>query len=97
MQSFELSQAARTDLDSIADFTAAQWGRQQARTYLQCLRERLAHLAQQPSIGRTRSDLAPDLLSFPCESHVIYYKVTKLGIVVVRILHARQDPIRHIQ
>jgi len=93
---FELSREALSDLNAIVGLTADRWGHEQARLYLDALQARLTQLAHQPFIGRKRDDLAPDLLCFPFESHVVSYMTTGFGISVVRILHQRQDPFRHI-
>jgi toxin ParE1/3/4 len=93
---FELSRAAVADLDAIADFTVDRWGKEQARVYLDALEARLTQLANRPSIGRKRDELAPGLLGFPFESHVVFYTATDFGTAVVRVLHTRQDPFRHI-
>jgi toxin ParE1/3/4 len=93
---FELSRLAVADLDAIADYTVGRWGKKQARVYIDALEARLTHLANQPLIGHRREDLAPGLLCFPFESHVLFYSATDFGIAVVRILHKRQDPFRHI-
>lgn len=96
MPRFELSQEALSDLTGIADFTLERWGKEQARAYIDALQGRLTELAHQPLLGRRRGELTPDLLCFPFESHVIFYLRTDFGIAVVRILHKRQDPFRHI-
>ena len=83
MTRFELSRLAVADLDAIADYTADRWANEQARVYLDALRARLTQLAS-------------GLLCFPFESHVVFYIVTDFGIAVVRVLHKRQDPFRHI-
>jgi toxin ParE1/3/4 len=94
---FELAEQALFDLMAIADYTAERWGKTQALTYLDALEVRLAALARQPLLGRQRDDLADGLLSFPFESHVIFYTRTASGIMVIRVLHKRQDPHRHIE
>ncbi|MBI5132562.1 MAG: type II toxin-antitoxin system RelE/ParE family toxin [Rhodopseudomonas palustris] len=48
-------------------------------------------LAQSPLVGRARPELSPKLRSFPSGSHVLYYLPLKDGVVVVRVLHGRQD------
>jgi toxin ParE1/3/4 len=93
---FELSRAAVADLNAIAEYTADRWGKEQTRVYLDALQARLTQLAYQPLIGRKRDELATGLLCFPFESHVVFYCATDFGIAVVRVLHERQDPFRHI-
>lgn len=96
MARFELTEGANTDLAAITDYTAVRWGKVQARTYLAALERRLNQLAGRPLIGRRRDELTDGLFSFPFESHVIYYMPTEFGIIVLRVLHQRQDPHRHI-
>lgn len=94
---FVLSREAANDLTGIADYTAERWGKSQARVYIDALHGRLTELAHQPRLGRTRDDLADGLLSFPIESHIIFYKHAAFGIAVVRILHKRQDAPGHFE
>ncbi len=96
MPRFELSRLALTDLHAIADYTIERWGSEQALITIDALEGRLSELAHQPLLGRRRDELAQDLSCFPFESHVVFYLGTDFGISVVRILHKRQDPSRHI-
>ena len=95
MARFDLADRAQSDLVGIAEHTVAHWGTAHAAKYLDALEARLRNLARRPLLGRQRDELAEGLLSFPFESHVIYYRRSDFGIVVVRILHKRQDPHRH--
>jgi toxin ParE1/3/4 len=93
---FELSERAKSDLAEIVHYSAGRWGTAQAEKYLDAIEARLDLLAKQPLLGRARENLTPGLFSFPIESHVAYYLRAAFGIVVVRVLHKRQDPYRHI-
>ncbi|MCW5698451.1 MAG: type II toxin-antitoxin system RelE/ParE family toxin [Rhodospirillales bacterium] len=95
MSRFELSRQAVSDLNAIADYTVERWGKAQARVYVEAMQGRLTELAHQPSLGRKRDELSDGLLSFPFESHVIFYQRAPFGIMVVRILHKRQDAPLH--
>jgi toxin ParE1/3/4 len=92
---FALSRAALSDVEGIAEYTLRRWGKDRARSYVDALHGRLTELAHNPLLGRKRDELAPPLMSFPFESHVVFYMPTEFGIDVVRILHERQDPFRH--
>ena len=96
MSRFQLSREAQFDLDAIADYALDRWGTEQARTYIDASHGRLTELAHQPLLGRKRDEVAEGLLCFPFESHVVFYTRTNFGIAVVRVLHKRQDPFRHI-
>ena len=96
MARFDLTARAKSDLAEIASYTSARWGQAQAEKYLDAIEARLNLLAKQPLLGRARENLASGLLSFPIESHVAYYLRAAFGIVVLRVLHKRQDLYRHI-
>jgi len=53
-------------------------------------------LADQQSFGTDYSFIQLGLLRYEYRSHSIYYQLTEDGILVVRILGAKQDPARHI-
>jgi toxin ParE1/3/4 len=94
---FDLTEAAHADLVAVAAYTNEQWGKAQADKYLEALDARLTELARRPLLGLRRDELGDGTLSFPFQSHIIYYERTDFGIVVLRLLHKRQDPRRHIE
>ncbi len=49
-------------------------------------------LARSPYLGRSREELVPRLRSFPVGDYLIFYRPTKTGIVVVRVLSGYRDP-----
>ncbi len=53
--------------------------------------EQFRVLATQPSMGRARDELAPDVRSFPFGRYVIFYMPLDDGIDVVRVLHGARD------
>jgi toxin ParE1/3/4 len=85
---------ARSQIRSIRAYSH----RQVADLYAQSLRVTMTEiLDRKPSPGLNRSnDLGDDILSFPCESHVIYYRETDYGIVILGVLHHSQDAMRHL-
>ena len=48
-------------------------------------------LAEQPTLGRSRDELAPGLRSVPFGRYVIFYEVMPHGIAIVRVLHGARD------
>lgn len=91
-----LTAAALRDVAVIADYTEANWGAPQAQLYLDALELKLVHLAAQPSLGRTRDELGEGVRSAVFESHILYFRRERAGILVLRIQHARQDPLSYI-
>lgn len=93
---YQFTDKAERDLESIIDYTVQEWGVSQANTYLDGLETRAQLLAKNPDIGMAREALCKGLLSFPYESHVLYYKKYARGIVIVRVLHQHMDPVKHL-
>jgi toxin ParE1/3/4 len=67
-----------TDADSALDFVT--------RLQLAC-----EQLAQMPAMGRKRDNLARGLRSFPVEKYIIFYRIIKDDIEIVRVLHGARD------
>ncbi len=54
--------------------------------------ERSFHLyAENPDMGRARSDISDGLRSFPFGNYVVFYRPAQNGIVIVRVLHAARN------
>lgn len=91
---YELTEPAQADIESIAEYTASKWGFDQAGAYLDLLIERFIALALQPEIGIAHFEFGEAVRAFPAGSHIIYYQQTDFGVLVLRVLHQRQDPFR---
>ena len=91
-----ISPAARDDLRHIFQFGLLTWGEHQSTIYLDKLKELFWLLTQQPHIGIERCEIFLETRSIAVESHVVFYQVRSSHIEIVRVLHARQDPNRHI-
>lgn len=88
------ARAARSDIVGILDYTEREWGEDQRSAYWRQLRSTIGTLTETPFLGRTRDDLLPGMRSYPAGSHLLYYLEAGNELVVVRILHSRQDPSR---
>jgi len=91
MARYQLTPSANNDLKEIARYTKKSWGGDQAKKYLKELRRALETLAKTPKVGRSREELAPGLRSFQAGNHIIFYKESKVGINIARILHSKRD------
>lgn len=96
MGKFHLTNRAVADLSDIADFTIQSFGIEQARFYRDGLNNCFEILAENPQLGRSAAELAPNLKRFEYQSHVVFYVPKNTGILIVRILHQRMDFMRHI-
>ncbi|WP_429884713.1 type II toxin-antitoxin system RelE/ParE family toxin [Geoalkalibacter halelectricus] len=92
-----ISFAARDDLKDIYQFSLRNWGQKQSFRYLENLKQCLWSLTERPHLGMERPEVLPEIRGFPVESHVVFYQVRSKHIEIVRVLHARQDPNRHIK
>ena len=91
-----IAPAARHDLEDIYQYGCRQWGKPQSIHYIETLKTQLWMLTEQPFLGVERSDLLPDIRSLPIQSHTVYYRVVSNRIEIIRVLHARQEPQRHL-
>ena len=99
MQAHQLviTPAAKTDLKDIYLYGLRQWGQPQSESYLDNIKEQFWALTEQPLIGIDRSELLSDTRSLPIESHTLFYRVTTDTVEIIRVLHGRQDPQRHLK
>jgi toxin ParE1/3/4 len=95
MPKYILSSRADSDLEEIWDYTDQKWGRDQARTYLTQLENRMLILAHHPALGRKRYDIPGEPMSFHEGRHVIFYRSSQAGIEILRVLHDAMDFPRH--
>jgi toxin ParE1/3/4 len=93
---FHLTNLAATDLSDIADFTIQNFGIEQARFYRDGFNNCFEILAENPQLGRSAADLAPNLRRYEHQAHVVFYLPEDTGILIVRILHQRMDFKRHL-
>jgi toxin ParE1/3/4 len=92
-----ISPVAQNDLKDIYQFSLRNWGANQSLKYLENLKERFWALTEQPLLGIERFELLPGMRSLPVESHIVFYQVRSKQIEIIRVLHGRQDPNRHIK
>lgn len=93
---FVLTFNAKQDLIKIRQFTLQTWGQEQSKKYLSGLKAQLTLLAEQPRMGKPRSDIATNAYSFPYVSHMIYYVVNDEQLIVFAVLHKNMLPITHL-
>lgn|SRR5690606_14140749 len=90
-----LSKSADTDLEEIFEFTLDKFGFQQAEKYLLELENVFETLYKNPSLGKKRNEIKNGLLSFLKDNHVVFYRIVKNHIRIVRVLHSSRDIPNH--
>lgn len=88
--------AARSDLSSIWDFTAERWDAAQADIYLHELVTAALRVAEQPERGHPADHIRPGYRRYSIGNHLLFYLATEDEVTIVRVLHQRMDPTRHL-
>ena len=92
-----IAPAAKNDLKDIYQYGLRQWGQSQSESYLSTIKKQFWLLTQQPLMGTERPKLLPDTRSLPIENHTLLYRITATRVEIIRVLHGRQDPQRHLK
>jgi toxin ParE1/3/4 len=93
---YVLSPRAQADLDEIWDYSAMQWGDDQAEAYSRQIQAAVELIAKTPHRGRPCEDIRPGYSKLAVGLHVLFYRLVDHGIDVVRVLHQRMDFDRHL-
>ena len=91
MNSYLLSEAADADIQHIFTNSVAQWGQPRAEQYVLELHEAFETLSVFPHLGRDIGYIRTGYLRFDHERHAVFFQKTADGIVIIRVLHQRQQ------
>jgi toxin ParE1/3/4 len=92
---FHIRKTADKDLENIFIYSVEKFGIKRAEKY-NYLVFAFQTLANDYNLGRDCSHVRPNLYAWNVVSHVIYYKPTKGGISIYRVLHKSMDYIKHL-
>ena len=93
---YRLTPEAKRDLEAIWLYTLEEWGLEQANRYTDELTDVFAQLAAGPQLGTACDHIRTGYRRRRVGRHMVYYRMTDYGIAVVRILHDRMLPTRHV-
>ncbi|WP_449280674.1 type II toxin-antitoxin system RelE/ParE family toxin [Leucobacter sp.] len=96
MTGYRLTPAARRDFSSIWDFTQESWDVRQAESYVTEIRAAIERIADDPGRGRACDEIREGYRRYGTGSHLLFYIERGEGVDVIRILHQRMDPTRHL-
>jgi toxin ParE1/3/4 len=85
------SDEAIGDLLSIWRYAADEWSPTLADEHLHDIEITCRMLLEVPDLGRARNELVIGVRSIPLDPHVIFYRISKKGIEVLRVKHQRED------
>jgi toxin ParE1/3/4 len=84
---------AERDLDDIWIYIARD-STDAADRFVDDLTSRFPLLASAPRLGRTRDDIQRGLRSHTFGAYVIYYRQSRRGVSILRVVHGARDPSR---
>jgi len=88
---FRTSPQADEDIADTYIAGALRFGVAQADRYQEGLFAAFQMLADNPLIARERHELVPPVRLHPYQAHMIVYVEEGAGVLIVRVLHGRQD------
>ena len=93
---YKTTKRADNDIIEIYVRGVREFGFPQAERYHQRLIEVFELLALNPRMAAGRKDFEPTVRLHPYGSHLVFYRIEEHGILIVRVLHNRQDWISHL-
>ncbi len=91
MTNYKLSRKAEIDLAKMYEYGIETFGLKQAKTYLSGMHTLFQVLADNATLGRDASEFILSLKRFSYKSHTIFYLVTDIGILILRVLNQSMD------
>jgi toxin ParE1/3/4 len=88
----KLTEPAELDFRDIFSYTLQQWGDQQAALYSAKIDAAFDIIMRNPNVGIRRHGA----LVYPVGKHKIFYRIHEPTLYIIRILHHRMDPARHL-
>jgi toxin ParE1/3/4 len=85
-----LSRRAKEDLLEIWEFIADH-DKIAADRYIDHLRDRALELLHFPELGRARDEIHPGLRSLLARNHLLFYRLERQEVQILRILHGSMD------
>lgn len=88
---YRTTRQADRDIVDIYLWGCREWGQPQAERYHEGLSAVFDLIADNPRMARERFEVDPPVRPHPYQSHLIAYLLDDNGVLIVRILHGRQD------
>jgi toxin ParE1/3/4 len=90
MASVRYAPAALLDLEKITNDIVANNGKLVAQKFLTKTKSSFGLLAEYPFVGRKRSRLGLNLLSWPVPPYIVLYTPVDGGVKIVRVIYGRR-------
>lgn len=86
---YRLAPKARGDMEAVWLYSLSEWGAEQADRYIDDLTAAFEFLADSPKAGVYCENIRAEYRKYTVLRHVLYYRETKYGIEIIRVLHDR--------
>lgn len=96
MHEIDIRPAAEADLIAIWRTSYERWGLMRADRYLDELNDGMAALSGHPLLGVDCSWIRAGYRRLTIQNHNVYYRIVTLRIEIIRVLHERMEPERHL-
>lgn len=93
---YRLTPLAEADILAIGRYTQEKWGVNQRREYLSQLDTAFRRLAANPTSGVKREEIRSGARSHVVVSHVVWYRIIRKDIEILRILHQAMEQENHL-
>ena len=88
---YGLSRKALADIESIWLYTVENWSIDQADRYYNLIFDEIEYLAEFPDSGKDFSYVRKDYRRSKVKSHLIFSRIRKNEVEIIRVLHQRMD------
>jgi toxin ParE1/3/4 len=93
---YKTTRRADQDIIDIYVHGAAAFGIDQAERYHEGMVSVFELLAESPHLARERTEFDPPVRLHPYQAHMIAYIIRDDGLLIIRVLHGRQDWERYL-
>jgi toxin ParE1/3/4 len=86
-----ISKKAIADLEGIWLYTADKWSIDQADRYYNLIIDEIHFICKNPNTGKSMEFVRKGYRASKVKSHLVFYKMEKDTILIVRVLHEHMD------
>ena len=90
-RTYRISKKAISDLEEIWFYTVEKWSVEQADRYYHLIFDEIAYICKNENAGKSMNHVRKGYRASKVKSHLIFYKVAKNVIDIIRILHEKMD------
>ncbi|GBF79548.1 type II toxin-antitoxin system RelE/ParE family toxin [Aphanothece sacrum] len=90
MAKYSISEEAIRDLDEISDYFALQ-SLEAGESFIRRFADKCRNLVNFPNMGRSYTEIMPNLRGIPLDNYIILYQVIKEEIEIVRVVSGYRD------